>query len=170
LSAGSFLPNEVAGHMVWKRAARSALLVTLFLGCDVGPDTKYFLARPLSSKGLAWEIYARGAWRVVDLQGVRSPSYVRETVLSGGNYYLFAGKFVEPNTLELRAWTILPPVRRVVSAQSPPDTTGLPWLTAEDFPKLEDYQRFSILAAGERWPWRGKGIEKPDSLGWLFAR
>ena len=155
--------------MIWKHAARSALLLTLFIGCNVGPDTRYFLARPLSSRGLAWEIYTRGTWRVVEFQGVRPPSYVGESVLAGGNYFLFAGKFLEPNTLEFRAWTVLPPVRRMVSAGSPPDTTGLPWLTGDDFPKLEDYQRFSLLAAGERWPWRGDGVEKPDSLRALFA-
>ncbi|OQB43337.1 MAG: hypothetical protein BWY06_00146 [Candidatus Latescibacteria bacterium ADurb.Bin168] len=156
--------------MFQKHAARSALLLTLFLGCSVGPDTRYFLARPLSSRGLAWEIYTRGAWRVVELQGVRPPSYVGESVLAGGNYFFFAGKFIEPNTFEFRAWTVLPPVRRVVSPGSPPDTTGLPWLTGDDFAKNEDYQRYSLLAAAEQWPWRGNGIEKPDSLSFLFRR
>ncbi len=156
--------------MFWKYLVPYALLIALCASCNVGPDNRYFLARPLSSKGLAWELYTRGAWRVVEIQGIRPPSYVGESVLAGGNYFLFAGKFMEPNTLEFRAWTVLPPVRRVVSAGSPPDTTGLPWLTGDDFPKLEDYQRFSLLAAAEQWPWRGQGIEKPDSLSFLFRR
>lgn len=148
----------------------SAILFALVLGCNAAPDTRYYLARPLSSRGLAWEIYTGGTWKTVELQGIRAPSYVAENVLAGGNYFMFAGKYLEPGVLEFRAWNILPPIWRVASPGSPPDTTGLPWLTGDDFAKLEDYQRFSLLAAAEQWPWRGHGIESPDSLRRLFKK
>jgi hypothetical protein len=146
------------------------LLCVALFACNAEPDIRFFLARPANPAATEWQIYTRHAWRTVKLDGVRPPSYVGRHILDAGNCFFFSGELQESNTLRFRGWNILPPVRRLLYKNTPADTTGLPWLTGEDFPRLEDYQRFSLLAAAERWPWRGDRVEMPDSLAKLFRK
>jgi len=136
-------------------------------GCSPQPEPKYWVARASSSDGSTWQVYYDSAWHDVRTDGVRPPFYVRRHILAGGNWFIFAGALdttwrgtpAKPFML-LQAWNIVPPVRRYLTSGLPPDTTGLPWLTQDDFVTLEDFQKFSLSMAAQYWP-RLARIEHP---------
>jgi len=121
------------------------------------PD--YWIARSIDDLALNWQIYRNGEWMDVTIDGVRPPSNVREHVLEGDNWYIFAGWVDSVGIiagrlpmLTIEAWNIVPPVRRKLVDFLPPDTSGLPWLTVDDFATLLDFQRFTVNSAAQFWP------------------
>jgi|GEM_PF-1191287 len=147
-----------------------SFLIALIGGCQGQPDARFWIARPAPGGDDGWQIYYGRAWHDVVIDGVRPPSYVAPHILTAGNRFMFAGSLdtagisrTDLPVFRLQAWNVLPPIRRQLVAGAEPDTTGLPWLTRDDFTSLVDYQRFSLLSASQRWPWKGKGMELPDS-------
>lgn len=144
----------------------SALI--LLAACTIQPEQRFWIARAATPESILWQVYYDAAWHDVVTDGVRPPSYVAPHILEAENRFLFAGHLdtvgrdrTELPVLRLAGWNILPPVHRLLVKGEPPDTTGLRWLTRDDFPVLVDYQRFSLLAASLPWPWNLKGVEVP---------
>lgn len=142
----------------------SALIVfaTLVVGCQIGqPDPDHYLARATTPEGKHWQVYFRGAWRDISVDGLSEPQSLREHVVWGDNWFMFAGIV---DTVELRssgpqlpmfmleAWSIIWPVRRRHSVDGPLDTTGFQNPVEDDFIDQAAFQRYSINYAAHWWP------------------
>jgi hypothetical protein len=142
--------------------AALALFATLAVGCQIGqPDPDYYLARATTPEGKHWQVYFRGAWRDISVDGLSEPATLREHVLWGDNWFMFAG-IVDTVALRasgpqlpvfmLEAWSIIWPVRRRYTFDGPLDTTGLQHPVEGDFVDKAAFQRYSINYAAQWWP------------------
>ncbi|HDS74288.1 MAG TPA: hypothetical protein ENN56_01980 [Firmicutes bacterium] len=138
------------------------ILAVLAVGCQIGqPDPDYYLARATTPEGKHWQVYFRGAWRDISVDGMSEPTTLREHVFRGDNWFMFAGVI---DTVELRAsgphlpvfmleaWSIIWPVRRRLTIDGPLDTTGFQHPVEDDFIDKPAFQRYGINYAAQWWP------------------
>lgn len=143
------------------------ILITVMVAvtaCEVGPTRgmSYFLARTTTPDGRFWQVYHRGEWRDIGVDGLRPPTSLSPEVLTADNWFMFIGTV---DTLELRgitrrelptitllAWKILWPVQRVDRMGEPLQTERPSYPVAEDFEDLSAYQRYSVNTASHWWP------------------
>jgi len=151
-------------------AALSAALAAI-AACEMGqPDPDYWVARPLSTEARFWQIYHRGTWRDVDVDGLRPPNTLKRHVLDAPNWFIFAGevdtlKLMSHGTqlpvFRLEAWNILWPVWRRYQPGGDIDTTGQVFPTEDDFVDLVTYQRFAVNTSSQWWPLLGS-LQVPE--------
>ena len=148
----------------------------LFVGCEMKQDPNFWVARATNIDGTGWQIYHDGEWHNVLMDGVSPPSYVQRHILAADNWFIFAGWVDSVGLIAgrlpictIEAWNVVPPVRRRLVDFAPPDTSGLPWMTVDDFVSDIDYQRFSASSAAQFWP-AVRSLERPKvrraDAGW----
>ena len=142
-------------------------------GCELHRDPVRRFARADGADG--WVVYHEDAWRPAAISGVRPPSYVAEHILRAGNTFIFTGNVARSGedsvAVELRAWSVVLPIRRWPADSVSVDTTGARLLTLDDFRSVHDYQRFTYTHTSEYWPRRDEiygasevfGAAEPDS-------
>mgnify|MGYP006865110384 CR=1 FL=1 len=150
-------------------AALAALSV--LSACKIGqPDPDYWVARPISSEARYWQIYHRGAWRDVNVDGLRPPNTLKPHVLNAPNWFIFAGQTdtlalmshgTQLPKFELEAWNILWPLWRRYEPGGEIDTTGQVFPTEDDFVDLVTYQRFAVNTSSQWWPLLGS-LQVPE--------
>jgi hypothetical protein len=139
-------------------------------GCDQMKQTPdYWIARAIDSEGANWQIYHDGDWHNVMMDGVRPPSVTRRHIRAADNWFIFAGWVDSVGIVSgrlpictIEAWNVVPPVRRKVVDFVPADTTGLPWMTVDDFESEVDFQRFTASSVAQFWP-KISSLEAPTS-------
>jgi hypothetical protein len=138
-----------------------AMALMALASCGAQPDPEYWIARSTTREARFWQIYHRGEWRDILLDGMKPPHSVKPYVVNGDNWFVFAGAvdtiaLVErgPNMaiFFLEAWNIVWPVRRRYLADGLVDKSGIPYLIDTDFVTLKAYQSWGVNVAGIWWP------------------